>query len=88
MTARELLDRRRRPEVAGEGDQIAAGFGLERRDRPVDIGRRTAVDDHAGSLTRKVRGDRCADPCGAAGHQRPFAFEFEVRADSFGSPMR
>jgi hypothetical protein len=43
MTARELLGRRRRPEVAGEGDQIAAGFGLERRDRPVDIGRRTAT---------------------------------------------
>ena len=80
MAARQILGRPGRPEIAGEADQITAGLGLERGNRLVDVARRAAVDDHAGSLARKVRGDGGANARGAARHQRPLAVEFEVHA--------
>ena len=78
MAANQILDRLSRPEVAGEADEIAAGFGFERRDRFLNVSGRAAIDDHPRALASEGRGDGCADARGAARHQRPFAVEFEV----------
>ena len=81
MAANQVLDRLSRPEVAGEADEIAVGFGPERRNRFLHVGRRAAVDHDLRALPSKARGDGGANTGGAARHQRSFAVEFQVHGD-------